>query len=182
MELGVPEGYVPEYAHGVAAYQREEYSQAEQHFAMAAQSADSEPYDCDIRVNWALSICYQIDFEHLDDQSREQAISRLLEASSILCENGCAVWAREGEWHDDEAQQLEDDIEKMLNSLQQPQSEDDQQQQPPPPKESEEEKQQRQQKQQDIERQRSQAMAASQDERQSWEQLHGDSGAGGKSW
>ena len=180
MDLGFPEGYVPEYAHGVAAYQRGEYAEAEYYFAAAASGTEEKPYDCDIRVNWALSICYQIDFEHLDDeQSKEQAINRLLEASSILCEHGCAVWARQGEWHDDDAQQLEDDIEKMLNSLQDPQSPDDQQQ---PPPESEEEKRQRQEQQQKIEQQRSQAMSASQEERKSWEKGDGDIGYSGKSW
>ena len=184
MELGFPEGYVGEYAHGVASYQRQEYAQAEQYFAMAAQQTNAEPYDCDIRTNWALSICYQIDFEHLDDdQSREQAINRLLEASAILCEDGCAVWGRQGEWHDDEAQQLEDDIERMLMNLQSQQEnqgdDEDQEQQPP---ESEEEKQQRQQKQQELEQQRSQAMSASQKERSYWEQGDGNPSYSGRSW
>ena len=193
MDLSFPEGYVTEYDKGVAAYQRGDYVDAERYFESAAASDFGEPQDCDIRVNWALSICNQINFDDLDtDAKKQKAISYLLNASGVLCENGCAVWGRQGQWHDDEAQQLEDDIEKMLSELQDSQDQDQDQNQDPnqnpdnqdqqqPPPESDEEKEQRQQKQKEIEENRSATMKKSQRERQYQENSKGFSW-GGESW
>ena len=176
MAPAFPEGYVLSYDQGCAAYERKEYSEAESYFREAAQSGVSEPEDCDIRVNWALSICYQIDFDDLDtDMKKERAINRLHEASNILCENGCAVWGRQGEWHDDDAQQLEDDIEKMLSQLENGGGGDNQDQ-----NENDEEKQKREQQKQQLQQQRRQAKEAGQAERQGWDDAGW--GYGNKSW
>ena len=172
-----PENHVWSYDLGNAAYEREEYAEAESYFREAAQNGAGEPADCDIRVNWALSICYQIDFDDLDtDMKRQRAISRLHEASDVLCEHGCAVWGREGTWHDDDAQQLEDDIEKMLSQLEQGGGDGDQDQDQD---ESEEEKQKREQQKQQIQQMRREAKEAGQAERQSWDDGWG---YGSKSW
>ena len=82
--------------------------------------------ECDIRINLALSMCYSIDFDNLTTQdSLDSAQVILYKARDILLTN---KWATEnGAGHrDDDAQQLKEDIDRMLEQLQNPNGDDSQ--------------------------------------------------------
>ena len=118
--LNFPQGYLPYYNLGNAAYQRGDYIEAIGLYSQALEQYPPQGKDCDIRVNQALSLCNTIDFNNIKSQAKlEEALTTLYTARDILMENGCAN--DEGTGHDPEAQQLKDDIDRMIQALQNPQ-------------------------------------------------------------
>ncbi|MBE6015636.1 MAG: tetratricopeptide repeat protein [Lachnospiraceae bacterium] len=114
--MNFPEGYVPYYNLGNAAYQKGEYILAAENFSQALKYYPREGEDCKIRINLALSLCYTIDFEKLDNESKiESALVTLYQARNTLMQNGCAN--DEGTGHNKDAQQLKEDIDKMIEKL-----------------------------------------------------------------
>ena len=84
---------------------------------MALEAHPGEKKECDIRVNLALAMLKKINFDHLDtEKDKENAIRTLQAARNVLCEKGCAdPYGTDG--HDPEAEQLKQDIDKMLEEL-----------------------------------------------------------------
>lgn len=115
--LNIPEGYLPHYNAGNAHYKLQEYDKAIAEYQMALMAHPSEKKECDIRVNLALAMLQKIDFEHLEtEKDKENAIRTLQAARNVLCEKGCAdPYGTNG--HDPEAEQLKQDIDKMLEEL-----------------------------------------------------------------
>lgn len=115
--LNIPEGYLPHYNAGNAHYKLQEYDKAIAEYQMALQARPSEKKECDIRVNLALAMLQKIDFEHLEtEKDKENAIRILQAARNVLCEKGCADPVGTN-GHDPEAEQLKQDIDKMLEEL-----------------------------------------------------------------
>lgn len=113
-----PEGYIPLYNVGNAAYMNEDYLSAISYYTDALKYNPGEPQDCMIRINLALALIHTIDFDNLDSDSKVQdALSVLYQARGKLTQNGCAE--EDGEnGHNKDAQQLKDDIDKMIEKLQ----------------------------------------------------------------
>ena len=67
--LNFPEGYVPNYNIGNARYREENYKEAAGYFQDALRSGPSDQNgdNCDIRVNLALSLLHEIDFEAMEE-------------------------------------------------------------------------------------------------------------------
>lgn len=121
--LNFPQGYLPYYNLGNAAYQKGDYIEAIGLYSRALEQYPPEGKDCDIRVNQALALCNTIDFSNIRSQSKlEEAITTLYTARDVLMENGCANDENTG--HDPEAQQLKNDIDAMIQALQNPQIEE----------------------------------------------------------
>ena len=111
---------------------QEDYDSAIACYKEALECHPTEKKECDIRVNLALAMLHKIDFDHIDTEKQKQNAIRTLQAArNVLCEKGCAdPYGTDG--HDPEAEQLKQDIDKMLEELDA---------EPEPPESDEEEKQ-----------------------------------------
>ena len=153
---------------GNAAYQREDYAQAERYFTSALRGhPPEEEKECAVRVNLALSMLHQFPFDTLDTQDKQAvdaALETLYSSRAVLTENGCACEEADA-WtgHSAEAEALKRDIDEMIRKLTAPppQSDDNQPPDPengnasgdpsadPPPDDPPQEEQQEQQNQQE---------------------------------
>ncbi len=121
--LNYPEGYIPYYNLGNAAYQKGEYLKAAGFYAEALNYSIPEGNDCQVRINYALALCYSIDFDNLKTEDDiKNALTILYTAREALMKNGCAN--DEGTGHNADAQQLKDDIDKMIDKLENPEEND----------------------------------------------------------
>ncbi len=119
LKFNFPESYVPYYNLGNAAYKNGDYNSAISYFTEALKHYPSEKKDCLIRINLALSMLGTIDFYNLDSQEKiDTALFVLYKARDVLLENGCAT--DEGDGHNADAQQLKEDIDKMIEMLKNP--------------------------------------------------------------
>ncbi len=129
------ENYVAPYNLGNVEYHKGNYDKAIYYYTLAYQNDPPEhparDEQCRIRVNFALSLCHTIDFDHLDLSDRQavsEAVATLRQARAILTQDGCAsepVGSDDG--HYQEADLLKHDIDRMLEKLQsQSQSDQDQ--------------------------------------------------------
>ncbi len=130
--VNTPESYLPYYNLGNIAFENTDYNSAVGYYTKALSLFPLGQKECDIRINLALSMCYSIDFQHLETQERiDTALIILYKARDVLLENG---WANEDPElvKDEEAQQLKEDIDRMIEKLENPEegdnSQDDQQQ------------------------------------------------------
>ncbi len=111
-----PEGYIAAYNVGNGYYKTGNYERAEAYFRYALTLDIPEGKECDVRVNLALSLIGQIDFEGLEtNDDILYAIRILEEAREVLLEEGCATDENDG--HDPEAQQLKNEIDKKIEEL-----------------------------------------------------------------
>lgn len=119
LTMNTPEGYLPHYNMGNAAYEQGDYDSAVIFYRRALGYYIPAGRECDIRVNLALSMIGRIDFAHLSGEEQiQEAISGLKEARDVLTEVGCAD--PEGtDGHDPEAEQLKQDIDRMIEQLEQ---------------------------------------------------------------
>ena len=200
--VNIPEGYVPYYNIGNAEYMNGNYDNAISNYKSALESHPTEKRECDIRVNLALAMLHKIDFDHLEtEKQKSNAVRTLQAARKILCEKGCAdPYGTDG--HDPEAEQLKQDIDKMLEELG-AEPEPDQntgEEQESKGKSGEQESQQKskreQQLEKDLEKQKQNAMEERRDadnqksqsgQKQDGDGSSGNSGAGsdsfdGKTW
>jgi tetratricopeptide (TPR) repeat protein len=116
--VNVPESYLPYYNLGNVAFEKKDYNSAIGYYTRALELYPLGHKECDIRINLALAMCYSIDFENLSTQeSFDTAQLILYKAKDILLANN---WATESgaDHRDDDAQQLKEDIDRMLDMLQ----------------------------------------------------------------
>lgn len=120
-----PESYLPYYNLGNCYYQGGDYSTAAAYYYQALSYEDiPQDRDIPIRINLALALCYSIDFDNLkSDTDIQSALQVLYTARDILMEKGYAN--DEGTGTDATAQQLKEDIDKMIEKLQQQQNSND---------------------------------------------------------
>lgn len=131
-KLNFPESYVPYYNLGDVAFKRGDYVSAVSYFTQALTMYPPEKRECQIRINLALAMCNTIDFNDLDSQEKiDTAIFMLYKARDVLLEKGCAKDGDEP-GHNADAQQLKEDIDKMIERLKNPETtpEQDQPQDP----------------------------------------------------
>lgn len=116
--LNAPESYLPFYNLGNVAYKRGDYPSAIGYYNKALSLFPTGRKDCRIRINLALAMCYSIDYAGINSQEKiDTALFTLYKARDILLENGCA---KDGEevGHDRDAQQLKEDIDRLIEELQ----------------------------------------------------------------
>lgn len=77
--------------------------------------------ECSVRVNLALAMIYNMGPDFADPLNIDSSIETLMVARDILLEDGCAT--EEGDGHSEPAQQLKEEIDKLLEQLQQQQQE-----------------------------------------------------------
>ncbi len=164
-KVNIPEGYVPHYNAGNAYYMKEDYDNAISSYKDALESHPTEKKECDIRVNLALAMLHKIDFDHLETEKQiSNAVRQLQSARNVLVEKGCAdPYGTNG--HDPEAEQLKQDIDKMLEKLgaepeppDQNQSDEEQQQNGGDESEEKQKSYREQQLEKDLGKQREDAM------------------------
>ena len=130
MVLNAPESYLPYYNMGNVAFENTDYNSAVGYYTKALSLMPLGQKECDVRINLALSMCYSIDFQHLETQERiDTALIILYKARDILLENG---WANEDPElaKDADAQQLKEDIDDLIEQLEEPQEGEEQKEQP----------------------------------------------------
>ena len=96
-------------------YSLGDYDRAIAEYELALSHNPSEPADCMIRVNYALSLLAPIDADNVTEDNIDEVLEILDEAREILLENGCAT--NDGDGHDDEAQKLKDEIDEFEQEL-----------------------------------------------------------------
>ena len=69
--LNTPEGYVPLYNMGNTYFKEGDYPKAAEYYEQALAMHPKDGKECPIRVNYALSILYQYDFEHLNTKEEK---------------------------------------------------------------------------------------------------------------
>ncbi|MCR5542539.1 MAG: tetratricopeptide repeat protein [Eubacterium sp.] len=184
-KLNIPEGYLPHYNAGNAYYKLEDYDSAISCYQSALDSHPTEKKECDIRVNLALAMLHKIDFDNIDtEKQKANAVRQLQSARNVLVEKGCAdPYGTNG--HDPEAEQLKQDIDKMLEELgaepEPPNNENDQQQQGKGGDSEEKQKSRREQQlEKDLNKQKQNAMEERQEADQQ-QQYKNDNGSSGQS-
>ncbi len=119
LKMNFPESFVPYYNLGNAAYKQGDYNSAIGYYNQALTMYPTGDKDCQIRINLALSLCNTIDFYNLDSQEKiDTALFVLYKARDVLLEDGCA--SDDGQGHNADAQQLKEDIDRMIEKLKNP--------------------------------------------------------------
>ena len=91
LTVNAPQGYLPHYNMGNAAYEQKDYDSAVIFYQRALTYYIPEGEECDVRVNLALAMIGRMDFKNLNSQEKiEDAIEELQRARNILTEKGCA--------------------------------------------------------------------------------------------
>ena len=121
--MNFPQSYIPYYNSGNAAYQNEEYDKAEEYYLDALKHSPphrtDDDYECNIRINLALSMLQQLDYNPDSDAAVEKLIEKLIEARNVLTETGCANPNDDG-GHNADAKQLKKEIDELIKKLQNP--------------------------------------------------------------
>lgn len=114
---GLVEPYIGPYNNGDMYYMTNDYESAIQQYEIALKNHPPKYKECKIRINLALARLAMIDFENIKQETRQKVIDELYDILDILTEDGCAC-IQEGEvGHDEDAQQLADDILKKIDEL-----------------------------------------------------------------
>nr|WP_027872058.1 tetratricopeptide repeat protein [[Eubacterium] cellulosolvens] len=114
----IPDGYVPLYNLGNAYYKNGDYEGAAAFYYSALEKDPPEiDEECKIRINLALALIHQINFNDLDTQQKvDRAITHLKGARGVLTEHGCAN-PKDDKGHSEDAEKLKKDIDEMLKKL-----------------------------------------------------------------
>jgi hypothetical protein len=117
LTLNTPESYLPYYNLGNVAYEQQDYNSAIGYFTKALSLLPFGQKECSVRINLALSMVYSIDYTDLSTQDKvDTALIVLYKARDTLLENDWAT--ADGQGHrDDDAQQLKEDIERLIDQI-----------------------------------------------------------------
>lgn len=140
--LGFMEPWVEHYNEGISLQRQKLYEEAIEEYDLALDSNIPWEDACWVRINKVLSMTAPIIPEAIDLTNIDDTIALLEDCLEVLSEDECAT--AEGDGHDEDAQQLYDDIVRWIEELKQQkeQMEEEQEQQ-------EQQEQQDQQDQQD---------------------------------
>jgi len=133
--LGFTQPYINHYNRGNIFYQLGDYEKAQQEYQLAVNLLPGEPYDCKIRVNYALSYVTPIDVESITKDNYEDTIEICEEAKKILTEHDCATEDNDGHYY--AAQKLYNEIcafeQQLKDQFENPQQNPDDQTPTPSP-------------------------------------------------
>ena len=113
--LNFPESYIADYNLGNILYKNGDYNGAIEQYKKALKKCVPKRKECNIRINYALSICKLVHVDESNKESIKNAIEEYEKAIDVLIEQDCAN--DEGDGHSDNAQELKDDIEKEIERL-----------------------------------------------------------------
>ena len=117
MKRGTFDSYVPYYNVANARYQEGRFEEAAGLYRQALEKGCPADRECAVRINLAMSLCQQIDFDALDTaQQIREAISQLEAARSVLIEGGFAA-EEDDSGTSQEAEELKRDIENKIREL-----------------------------------------------------------------
>lgn len=97
-------------------YERMDYVGAMEEYEKALAAKPFHIKECSIRVNLALSMIYNMGDDFDAPENVENSIQTLLAAKEVLLEEHCATL--EGDGHSETAEQLKEEIDKLLELLQ----------------------------------------------------------------
>lgn len=122
--LNFPESYIVHYNKGNVFYQEEDYDSAIDECKDALTKHPTKKKECSIRINLALAMIAQIDFDDNSEENIQNAINTLYDARDVLCENGCAN-ENDDNGHSEKAEQLKKDIDDTIKELEEKQNSSD---------------------------------------------------------
>lgn len=112
--------YIFIYNTGNNRYERMDYAGAIESYEQALAAHPPHFKECSVRVNLALAMIYNMGEAWAAPENVENSIQTLMAAREILLEDECAT--EEGDGHSEPAQQLKEEIDKLLEQLQQQQN------------------------------------------------------------
>ncbi|MBR4557928.1 MAG: tetratricopeptide repeat protein [Clostridiales bacterium] len=115
--LGFTQPYVNHFNRGNVYYQLGDYEKAKQEYQLALNLLPADPYDCKIRVNYALSYVTPIDVDKITEDNYEDVIEICETAKGILTEKGCATPENDGHYY--AAQKLYNEINQFEEQIRQ---------------------------------------------------------------
>ncbi len=115
--------YIYFYNQGNDRYERLDYAGAIESYEHAINANPPHFKECSVRVNLALAMIYNMGPDWALPENIDSSIETLMAARDILLEDGCAT--DDGDGHSEPAQQLKEEIDKLLEQLQQQQSNPD---------------------------------------------------------
>lgn len=113
--LGFTQPYINHFNKGNIFYQMGDYQKAKQEYQLALNLRPQDPYDCKIRVNYALSYVTPIDVKSITEENYKDIIEICETAKSILSEKDCATANNDGHYY--AAQKLYNEINDFIESL-----------------------------------------------------------------
>lgn len=133
--------YIFHYNRGNEFYELGQYEKAASEYEKALKLYVPKGRECDIRVNYALSVCGGLnlnDISGLTEDEKKAMINTLETAIDILVEEECAH-RNDNNGHDDEAQKLKNELQEIIDMLkqEQPQEPDDDEEEANQPQENE---------------------------------------------
>ncbi|MBQ3408854.1 MAG: tetratricopeptide repeat protein [Clostridia bacterium] len=112
-----PEEYIAYYNCGNILYKNKDYNGAIEQYEKALNKYIPRRKECNIRINYALSICAMVQVDEGSVESIKSAIEKYEEAVEVLVKPDCAN--DYGNGHNSKAQELKDDIEREIERLKQ---------------------------------------------------------------
>lgn len=113
--LGFTQPYINHFNKGNVFYQLGDYQKAKEEYQLALNLRPADPYDCKIRVNYALSYVTPIDVKSINEDNYKDVIEICETAKSILAEKDCATANNDGHYY--AAQKLYNEINEFIESL-----------------------------------------------------------------
>ena len=113
--LGFTQPYINNFNRGNVFYKLGDYQKAKQEYQTALNLRPEDPYDCKIRVNYALSYVTPIDPKTITEDNYKDVIETCETAKSILSEKGCATENNDGHYY--AAQKLYNEINQFIEDL-----------------------------------------------------------------
>ena len=97
--LGFTQPYINHFNRGNVYFQLGDYQKAKQEYQSALNVKPGNPYDCKIRVNYALSYVKPIDIKKINKDNYKETIEICETAKSILAEKDCATPNNDGHYY-----------------------------------------------------------------------------------
>ena len=94
--LGFTQPYINHFNRGNVFFQLGDYQKAKQEYQSALNLKPGDPYDCKVRVNYALSYVKPIDVKKITKDNYKDTIEICETAKSILSEKDCATENNDG--------------------------------------------------------------------------------------
>ena len=113
--LGFTQPYINHFNRGNVYFQLGDYQKAKQEYQSALNVKPGDPYDCKIRVNYALSYVKPIDIKKINKDNYKETIEICETAKSILSEKDCATPNNDGHYY--AAQKLYNEINNFIEEL-----------------------------------------------------------------
>ena len=98
--LGFTQPFINHFNRGNVFYKLKDYEKAKQEYQMALNLNPEDPYECKIRVNYALAYVADIDVDDIEEQDEiDEAVETIEAAKEILLEDGCATKENSGHYY-----------------------------------------------------------------------------------